>query len=341
MPRPATSPPARSNAAACWWAFRLARRPDGPIVLVHVRRVVPGGDDDATPLSLRLDASVWTRANASLGDDETVVGWFHSHPGLGAFFSDTDRRTQADFFPRAFSLGWVVDPVRGEHAWLSARARRLCRPGRSSWCLRRGRRPAPRVCGRIRARHGMAGEGPAVAGEARGRRGGIDSEGAVAARARPAGSRAGSVPGGEDGDPLRGPGAGRGDRGAARPASVAAARARRDAVGQPLGQLLRDGREAGRRGRPATRPCHQHRVRGLRGEHPSALGSADQIATSSSRWSRTASTGRTSTGWCWWVAFRTARPSSCWAGAPTGWAPSTISRACGWASAPSAAARRT
>jgi hypothetical protein len=91
--------------------------PDGPVLLVHVRRIVPGGDDDATPLSLRLDASVWTRANASLGDDETVVGWFHSHPGLGAFFSDTDRRTQADFFPRAFSLGWVIDPRRGEHAW--------------------------------------------------------------------------------------------------------------------------------------------------------------------------------------------------------------------------------
>jgi hypothetical protein len=91
--------------------------PDGPVHLVHVRRVEPGGDDDATPLSLRLGASVWTRANASLRDDETVVGWFHSHPGLGAFFSDTDRRTQADFFARAFSLGWVIDPQRGEHAW--------------------------------------------------------------------------------------------------------------------------------------------------------------------------------------------------------------------------------
>jgi len=87
------------------------------IALVHVTRAIPGENDDATPLSLRLDATVWSRANASLHPGEAVVGWFHSHPGIGAFFSETDRRTQAGFFPHAFSLGWVLDPVRGEQAW--------------------------------------------------------------------------------------------------------------------------------------------------------------------------------------------------------------------------------
>lgn len=90
---------------------------DGAVTLVHVTRAIPGTEGNATPLSLRLDATVWSRANASLQPGEAVVGWFHSHPGIGAFFSDTDRRTQADFFPHAFSLGWVIDPVRGEHAW--------------------------------------------------------------------------------------------------------------------------------------------------------------------------------------------------------------------------------
>jgi proteasome lid subunit RPN8/RPN11 len=55
---------------------------------------------------------------------ERVVGWFHSHPDIGAFFSGTDRRTQAAFFAQAFSVGWVIDPVRGEEAWfLGADAR--------------------------------------------------------------------------------------------------------------------------------------------------------------------------------------------------------------------------
>jgi hypothetical protein len=87
------------------------------IALVHVTRAIPGEDDDATLLSLRLDATVWSRANAGLRPGEAVVGWFHSHPDIGAFFSDTDRRTQAGFFSHAFSLGWVLDPVRGEQAW--------------------------------------------------------------------------------------------------------------------------------------------------------------------------------------------------------------------------------
>ncbi|GGA51374.1 hypothetical protein GCM10010981_45960 [Dyella nitratireducens] len=46
-----------------------------------------------------------------------VVGWFHSHPNLGAFFSGTDRKTQRDFFFHPYSTGYVVDPVRDEHAF--------------------------------------------------------------------------------------------------------------------------------------------------------------------------------------------------------------------------------
>jgi proteasome lid subunit RPN8/RPN11 len=87
------------------------------IALVHVTRAIPGVVDAATPLSLRLDAAVWNAAREALAPGECVVGWFHSHPGLGAFFSDTDRRTQAAFFAHAFSVGWVVDPLREEHAW--------------------------------------------------------------------------------------------------------------------------------------------------------------------------------------------------------------------------------
>ena len=46
-----------------------------------------------------------------------VVGWYHSHPDLGVSFSGTDRATQRVFFNRTYSVGLVVDPVRGEEAW--------------------------------------------------------------------------------------------------------------------------------------------------------------------------------------------------------------------------------
>ena len=84
---------------------------------VFVRSAVPGLDDDATGYSLRINAGVWDAARAALAPGEAVVGWFHSHPGIGAFFSGTDRTTQAGFFHHPYSLGWVVDPIRGEQAW--------------------------------------------------------------------------------------------------------------------------------------------------------------------------------------------------------------------------------
>jgi proteasome lid subunit RPN8/RPN11 len=94
-------------------------RDDAPglLVAVHVRAAVPGLDDAATAISLQLNAAVWDAARAALQPGEVVVGWFHSHPGIGAFFSATDRRTQAGFFNHAFSLGWVIDPQRREQAW--------------------------------------------------------------------------------------------------------------------------------------------------------------------------------------------------------------------------------
>jgi proteasome lid subunit RPN8/RPN11 len=90
---------------------------DAAPAVVFLRTAVPGLDDDATEYSLRLAHGVWDAARAALVPGEVVVGWFHSHPGIGAFFSGTDRRTQAGFFQHPFSVGWVIDPVRREQAW--------------------------------------------------------------------------------------------------------------------------------------------------------------------------------------------------------------------------------
>jgi proteasome lid subunit RPN8/RPN11 len=92
--------------------------------LVFVRAAVAGLDDEATSTSLRLHTGVWDAARVALQPGECVVGWFHSHPGIGAFFSDTDRRTQAGFFHHPFSLGWVIDPQRREQAWFVGRTSR-------------------------------------------------------------------------------------------------------------------------------------------------------------------------------------------------------------------------
>jgi proteasome lid subunit RPN8/RPN11 len=58
----------------------------------------------------------------------TVVGWYHSHPNLGAFFSGTDRGTQRAFFNHSYSVGWVIDPFRDERKLFVGRDSEEYRP---------------------------------------------------------------------------------------------------------------------------------------------------------------------------------------------------------------------
>jgi proteasome lid subunit RPN8/RPN11 len=41
-----------------------------------------------------------------------MVGWYHSHPGFGVFYSEHDRFIQRHFFSGAGQVGIVIDPQR-------------------------------------------------------------------------------------------------------------------------------------------------------------------------------------------------------------------------------------
>jgi proteasome lid subunit RPN8/RPN11 len=43
-----------------------------------------------------------------------VIGWYHTHPGMGAFLSPTDLRTQQLYFQSRWQIAVVIDPVRRE-----------------------------------------------------------------------------------------------------------------------------------------------------------------------------------------------------------------------------------
>ena len=47
----------------------------------------------------------------SLAQDLQIVGWYHTHPGFGVFFSHHDRFIQENFFASPGQLGVVIDPV--------------------------------------------------------------------------------------------------------------------------------------------------------------------------------------------------------------------------------------
>jgi hypothetical protein len=96
-----------------------ARAPAGAsdTPLVAIERFVPGRVFEGTGVSLALGTEVWDDARPLLDGGLAVIGWVHSHPGLGAFFSGTDRRTQRAFFAQPWQVGAVIDPLRGEEAW--------------------------------------------------------------------------------------------------------------------------------------------------------------------------------------------------------------------------------
>ena len=93
-----------------------------PPALVRLVDCVAGQSSDASLYSLTLRASVWSMARDRLEQLQPgqpmcrIIGWYHSHPGFGAFFSDTDRRTQAAFFREPCAVGWVIDPSDDSHA---------------------------------------------------------------------------------------------------------------------------------------------------------------------------------------------------------------------------------
>jgi proteasome lid subunit RPN8/RPN11 len=86
--------------------------------IVAIEWSVPSRVFQSTRVSLAMKADIWNHARAHMAAGAgPVVGWYHSHPNLGAFFSGTDRRTQRAFFAQPYSIGLVIDPVRNEEAW--------------------------------------------------------------------------------------------------------------------------------------------------------------------------------------------------------------------------------
>ncbi len=83
--------------------------------VVFISKAIPSNDYHGTSVSLHMGPSVWNSVRKEAGF--LVVGWFHSHPNLGAFFSGTDRKTQREFFQHEYSIGYVVDPIRDDHAY--------------------------------------------------------------------------------------------------------------------------------------------------------------------------------------------------------------------------------
>jgi proteasome lid subunit RPN8/RPN11 len=89
---------------------------DIPLHVVVVRRGLLGDNSEGTSVSLKFTSDSWQSINSKLlylpEEERNIVGWYHSHPGLGVFLSARDRFTQRSFFANPWQIALVVDPNR-------------------------------------------------------------------------------------------------------------------------------------------------------------------------------------------------------------------------------------
>lgn len=81
---------------------------------LHVVAAIPALGAIGTVTYFKLTPAAWdhiSRVRESLDPDLLTVGWYHTHPGLCVFFSETDRASQVAFFPHPWSVGIVIDPA--------------------------------------------------------------------------------------------------------------------------------------------------------------------------------------------------------------------------------------
>ncbi len=81
---------------------------------IHVTDIIPIGTGTSVFVDITNYGKVFSLISSSRIDEgEVIVGWAHTHPGLGLFFSNTDVHTQIGYQKmHPLSFGLVLDPMK-------------------------------------------------------------------------------------------------------------------------------------------------------------------------------------------------------------------------------------
>jgi proteasome lid subunit RPN8/RPN11 len=89
-------------------------------LVVEVQAALPARNDDHGPVHFTFTADAWSQIHRERQADYAgldIVGWFHTHPGLGVFYSSDDVVVHSAAFTMPWHVGLVVDPLRSEAAY--------------------------------------------------------------------------------------------------------------------------------------------------------------------------------------------------------------------------------
>ncbi len=87
---------------------------------VHVSAIVEGEHASAGAGHVTFTQETWSAIHETLESDhpkQSIVGWYHSHPGFGVEFSDMDEFIHENFFASQTQVAMVTDPLGGEDAF--------------------------------------------------------------------------------------------------------------------------------------------------------------------------------------------------------------------------------
>ncbi|VAW43226.1 hypothetical protein MNBD_CHLOROFLEXI01-602 [hydrothermal vent metagenome] len=93
---------------------------DGEQLLVEIIAALPARNDDHGPVHFTFIADTWRQIHldrASQHPNLEIVGWFHTHPGLGVFYSSDDVVVHTAAFTLPWHVGLVVDPLGNEASY--------------------------------------------------------------------------------------------------------------------------------------------------------------------------------------------------------------------------------
>ena len=89
-------------------------------VVVEVKAALPAVSSDHGPVHFTFSADSWARLHrdrVAHYPQLDIIGWFHTHPDLGVFYSSDDVVVHSAAFTQPWHVGLVVDPVREEAAF--------------------------------------------------------------------------------------------------------------------------------------------------------------------------------------------------------------------------------
>ncbi len=93
---------------------KVYRNPTTGGTIVDIQAAIPAIGAIGGPGFWELTPQAWDHVSRELEvrhPDRIIVGWYHSHPGMGPFFSSVDRRMQRGHFPNQWNVALVGDPV--------------------------------------------------------------------------------------------------------------------------------------------------------------------------------------------------------------------------------------